>query len=176
MNFKFATVALAGVFILSGCSSVVSLQPFVPEKEAITDPALPGVWIDEQDKETYVIRQSGEAYAITFVEKSGACYRFEGRLWKIGDALMLDLVTANDAPFNIPVHIPLRVWIERESLRMAFLDTEWFKQQVTAKLATQKVNDHTVITATSAAIGAFLQAHAGDDKAHGEPGTLRRAE
>ncbi len=175
MRFNSATIALAGVLIMTGCSSVVSLQPFVSEKEAITDPALPGTWTDDEGKDTYVVRQSGDAYAITYVEKSGAAYKFNGRLWKCGDAMLLDLVSTTEAPFHLPVHFAMRVWIERDSLRIAYLDSDWFKKLAAEQLSTQKVDDRMVITATPAAMRAFFLTHAADEKAHGNPDTLRRS-
>jgi hypothetical protein len=163
------------MFIMTGCSSIVSLQPFVTEKEATTDPMLPGTWMDSEGKDTFVIRQNGAAgYAFTYIEKSGTAYKFDGRLWKIGDALLMDLVTTNEAPFHLPVHFAMRVWVERNTLRMAFFDTDWFKKMVTEQLTNQKVDDRMVITATPAAIRAFYLAYAGDEKAHGDPDTLHR--
>ena len=174
MRFRFATIALAGMFIMTGCSSIVSLQPFVTEIEATKDPMLPGTWMDADGKDTFVIRQNGAGYVFTYIEKSGTAYKFDGRLWKIGDALLLDLVTTNDAPFHLPVHFAMRVWVERDSLRMAFFDTDWFKKLVAEQLANQKVDDRIVITATPAAIRAFYLANAGDEKAHGDADTLHR--
>lgn len=174
MRFKSATIALAGLFILTGCSNIVSLQPIVSEKEAATEPALAGTWIDSEGKDTFVIRQNGAAYAITYVEKAGTAYKFDARLWRIGDAMLLDLVTTNEAPFHLPVHFAMRVWVDGDSLRMAFFDSDWFKKLVTEQLATQQVDGRTVITATPAATHAFYQAHAGDERAHGDPDALHR--
>ena len=174
MRFKSATLALAGLFMMTGCSSIVSLSPFVTEKDATTDPALPGIWVDAEGKDTFIIRQNGAAYAFTYIEKSGTAYKFDGRLWKIGDTLLLDLVTTNDAPFHLPVHFAMRVWVDRDTLRMAFYDTDWFKKLVTEQLATRKVDDRTVITAAPEAVRAFYLAHAADVQACGEPDTLRR--
>jgi hypothetical protein len=174
MRIKSATIALAGLLTMTGCSSVVSLQPFVPEKESITDPALPGTWTDAEGKDTYVVRQSGDAYTITYVEKSGTAYQFNARLWKCGDAMLLDLVSTSEAPFHLPVHFAMRVWIERDSLRIAYLDSDWFKKLAAEQLATQKVDDRLVITATPVATRAFLLAYGANEKAHGEPETLRR--
>ena len=51
------SLALACVITLTGCSSLVSLNPFVTDKEAVMDPALLGVWTNENGKETYLVRQ-----------------------------------------------------------------------------------------------------------------------
>jgi hypothetical protein len=174
MKFKSATLALAGMILMTGCSSIVSLQPLVAEKDATTDPGLPGTWMDAEGKDTFIIRRNGAAYAFTYIEKSGTAYKFDGRLWKIGDTLLLDLVTTNEAPFHLPVHFAMRVWVDRDTLRMAFYDTDWFKKLVAEQLATQKVDDRTVITSAPEAIRAFYLAHAADEKAHGDPDTLHR--
>ncbi len=174
MRFKLASTALAGLLLLTGCTNVVSLNPLVAEKPATTHPALPGTWIDSDGKDTIVIRLNGPIYAVTYVEKSGTAYKFDGRLFKIGDATFLDLVTTNEAPFHIPVHFAMRIWIDRDTFRMAFLDTDWFKKQLAQHLSTEKIDGRTVITAQTPAIQAFLEANAADDKAHGDPETMRR--
>jgi len=178
MRFKFANIfavgAVASVIVMTGCSGIVSLQPFVAEKDATVESALLGTWIDAEAKDTFVIGVKGDGYAFTYIEKSGTAYKFDGRLWKIGDAMVLDLVTTNEAPFHLPVHFAMRVWVDGDSLRMAFFDTDWFKKLVGEKLANQKVDDRLVITATPEAIRAFYLAYAGDDKAHGDPDTLHR--
>lgn len=92
MNFKFATIARVGAFAglvaMTGCSSIVSLQPFVTENDATTDPALPGTWMDAEGKDTFVIRQNGAGYVFTYIEKAGTAYKFDGRLRKMGDTLL----------------------------------------------------------------------------------------
>jgi hypothetical protein len=175
MRIKSATAALAGLFIMTGCSSLVSLQPVVSEKEAITDPALPGTWTGDEGKDTYVVRESGGAYAITYVEKSGTAYKFNGRLWKCGDALLLDLVSTSEAPFHLPVHFAMRVWVESDSLRIAYLDSDWFKKLAAEQLTVQSVDDRMALTATPAAMRAFFLANASNEKAHGDPETLHRS-
>lgn len=175
MRFHLTTLALAGLIALTGCSSVVSLQPLVPDNLTIADARLEGAWIDADGKDTYLVQRSGTAYTITYIEKAGTAYRFDARLWKCGDALLLDLVTSGDAPFHLPVHIAVRIWLDRDTLRIAFLDTDWFKNLAAARLATQTVDGRTVLTAPTAALQAFYQAFAADERAHAEPGTLRRA-
>jgi len=174
MRFTFASIAVAGMFAMTGCSSIVSLQPFVMEKDATTEPALPGTWLDSDGKDTFVVQPDGAGYKVTYVEKSGTAYKFDGKLWKIGDTLLLDLVSTNEAPFHLPVHFAMRIWLERDTLSMAFYDTDWLKKKVSEQLASQKVDDRTVITATPEAIRAFCLANAKDDKAHGDAETLHR--
>ena len=44
MRFPSLVLALASAVAMTGCSSLVSLNPFVTDPDAVLDPALAGVW------------------------------------------------------------------------------------------------------------------------------------
>ena len=44
MRYAAMILALAGAVLLTGCSSLVSLDPFVTEEAAASDPNLAGLW------------------------------------------------------------------------------------------------------------------------------------
>lgn len=176
MRLPMLVVALTGSLFMTGCSKLVSLNPFVTEKEAGMDPALLGVWHDEEGGEMYIVKQAGNTYSITYIDKSSSTIRLEARLLEAGDAKFLDLVSKNDDPFQIPAHTPMRVWPEGSTLRMAFLDSDWLKQQATQQLAVQVTADRTVIVAPSDAVRSFLTKYGADARAYGEQQVLQKAE
>ena len=148
---------------------MVSLDPFVPEDQAISDPSLVGLWQDggNGDKDFVVIRQKGSAYLIRFFgDDKDASMGFEGHLMRVGDAELMDLVCTSDTSFNIPVHMVARVWTEGGALRWVFLDSDWLKAQVKQTLATEGAGDRTLITTKGAALAEFLKKFGAEEKAY----------
>lgn len=173
MRIFQVVVALAGTLMCSGCSEMISLRPFVADSEAIQDARLPGVWLDGDSM--YIVRQDGNGYIISESDKSSpAIYKLKAKMLKAGDARIVDLTPAEEDAFQIAAHTPLRVWLEGATLRMAFLDSKWLREQATAQLAAQQVNDRLLITSPGEAVTRFLVTHGADGRAHGEPTVLTR--
>jgi len=162
-------LALAGAFLLTGCSSFVSFEPFVTEDQAATDGNLVGAWqgAGNDDKDLTVIRQKGSAYSIRwFGDDKDVSIGFEGRLMRVGDVELMDIVVTNDNTFSIPVHMLARVWPEGGTLRWVFLDSGWLEDHAKQSLATQEAGDRTVVTTKGAALVQFLKKFAIDEKAY----------
>jgi hypothetical protein len=180
MRFSILAVALSSAIFTTGCSSLVSVSPFVTEQDARFDPGLVGVWHDSSSGDMYVVERDASQYAITYLSHSASVSKFHARLTKAGDAELLDVESASDDPFQIPVHMALRVWPEASTLRVAFLDSNWLKQQAALELSTQIADDRTLINAasggTASAARDFLLKYGSDAKAYGEPATLQKAQ
>jgi len=175
MKLTSMVLTLACALALTGCSSLLSLNPFVTDDQAAADSALIGTWTDSQDGSVYVIRQDGKAYAITYTDGSSPAAKFEARLLKAGDAELLDLVSANDDPFQIPAHLIVRVWTDGSTMRWAFLDSDWFKQLAAQQLAVQASGDRKLITAPGEAVRQFLLKWGADDRAYDKPTALQKS-
>ena len=174
MRIPLLLLAAAGTLMCTGCSDFVSLRPFVTDKDAVQDARLLGVWVDE-DGEVYTVSQDGNGYAIGYSEKKASTvYHLTGKMLKAGDARILDLTPVEEDAFRIPVHAPLRVWMEGATLRVAFLGSKWLLEQARAKLAVQEVGDRLLITSPGEAVTRFLATYGGDDRAHADPGVLTR--
>ncbi len=168
-------VVIAGTLTFIGCSDMISLHPFVAEKEAVVDGRLTGVWFDDDDM--YVIRQEEKGYSIAYSDKKGSkAYKLEALMLKVGDAQILDLTPAEEDAFQVPAHTPMRVWMEGATLRIAFLDSKWLVGHATAELASQQVNGRTLITAPGEDVTRFLLTYGADSRAFGKPTVLRRQE
>jgi hypothetical protein len=74
------------------------------------------------------------------------------------------------------VHTPLRLWTEGNTLRFAYLQTGWLKEQAGRQLPTVAATDRTVITAPGEAVRAFLVKVGSDSKAGDEPELLHRVQ
>jgi|ERR1700733_640751 len=170
------SLLLAGVITLTGCSTLVSLNPFVTDKEAVMDPALLGTWTNEDGTDTYRISQDGEDYAIRYLSGSSDAYQFKARLMVAGDIKLLDLFSANEDAWQLPVHTAVRVRTEGGSLSLAFMESGWLKVQASQQVATVPLNDRTLITAPSEAVRDFLVNAAADPEACDEPEVLTRTQ
>jgi hypothetical protein len=174
MEHSLAILALASAVTLAGCSNLVSLSPFFADDQAVMDPSLLGIWTSQDGKDIYWVRQDGAGYAIRHLDDSSPdSQEFKARLKVTDDFKLLDLVSANEDPFQIAVHTPVRIWTEGSAIRLAFLDSDWLKEQAGQQLPTAQAKDRTLITAPSEAAGAFLTKMGADAKASGKPETLR---
>ena len=173
MRFPAPILALAGALTMTGCSTFVSLNPFVSDQQAATDPALIGTWHGDDDT-LFVIRQEGSVYTIRYLGDDSTAVKLEARLMIVGNAKFLDLVSKNDDAFQIPAHLLVRVWTGDKTLRWAFLDSDWLKEQAAKQLPVQALEKRTLATASSEAMHAFLLKNAGDDRAHGKIAVLEK--
>jgi len=176
MRYPTLILALTGASFLTGCSSLVSLNPFIADGSA-TDAGLIGAWknADPKNEDMYLIKQDGASYAIKYIGEKNDVSNFRAQLAKIGDAEFLDLVTADDTPFTVPVHVLVRVWPGDDKMQWAFLDSDWMRQQAKQSLATQENSDRTLITHQGDAVAQFLKKFGTDDRAHGEAVDLVKA-
>jgi hypothetical protein len=165
--------ALACV-LCAGCSTLPSLDPFVSEGEAVTDKAIEGTWQNAKGDDTYIVRRDGIGYTIAYLSGNTAPVRFRALLARMGTTELLDLTAADPSAFQIPAHYLVRVWPEDGTLRWAFLDSDWMKEQAGRLLPTRKLDDSTLIAASPEAVRALMWKHAADDRAAGDIQTLLR--
>lgn len=170
------SLALAGALALTGCSSLVSLNSFVTAEQAVMDPAMLGTWVNADGKEIYWIRQDGSGYTIRYVTETSDPYQFKARLMVAGDVRLVDLVDAKEEGLLMTVHTPVRIWLQDNTLRIAFLQTDWLREQVGKQLTTVLASDRTVVTAPGDAVRSFLAKAGADPKASDEPEVLHRVQ
>ena len=173
MRLTLLTLAAAALLTTTGCSNLVSLNPLASDDQMIQNSALSGVWADD-DNSLYIVRPADRAYEITYIEKKGMPIHFNAKLFRIGDAQILDLTPADDDPFRLNVHTPVRIWVDSATLRFTFLDSKWLREHAAKELPVQD-NDRTLITAPAAALGQFLARYAADERAfENTPAMLHR--
>ena len=173
MKLTGSLLAITAAAALSGCSSLISLHPFVTGQQAIFDPGLVGVWAESGKDDLYIVRADGKGYKIRHVHEADT-ESFTAQFYRVGDLRLLDLVSASDDPFQIAVHTPLRVWIDGSTLRFATLDSDWLKENARKQLAIQDVGDRALITAPGDAVLQFLITYGAGDNAYGTPVSLQK--
>jgi hypothetical protein len=178
MKLTSMFLALAGALILTGCDSpaLLSLDPVVTDQEAVFDPTLLGTWGSNQDKDLCIFRRDGDSgYAITYVSGSDA-RQFTARLFRVGEASMLDLTPESSDDFQVAGHALVRIWTEGGTLRWTYLDTEWLRKQASQLLPNKADDKRMVLTAPGTAVRAFVAKFGVDDKAHGDTAEWQRAQ
>jgi len=165
MKFASLTLALASVAVLTGCTNLVSLNPFVTAKQAVLDPNLSGTWKSSDGDSLFVVQQNSSSYSITYTDGKGTSLKLTGLVFRAGDAELLDLVSENEAFLQVPVHAVVRVWPEGSLLRWTFLDSKWLREQVGKRLVSQPNGEGQLLTAPGDTVRSVLLEHAADSKA-----------
>jgi hypothetical protein len=178
MRYAALILALAGAALLTGCSSLISLNPFVADGQTATDPALVGTWkvADSDEKGRVAIEQHGSTYAIRF-EGDEKPMHLQGRLTRVGDAELMDVISTDEHDLAIPVHLVVRLWPAAGKLNWAYLDSDWIRAQAKQALATQPSGGDTLITTPGDPVVQFLKKFGADPRAYsGEPNRWVKAQ
>ena len=151
---KFLKWGILALAAMTWLSCVVSLLPLFDDGYLVSEPGLLGTWKVADDADTWTFEKAdGMEYLLTQrqveydLEKypeskkvPGDTVRFKARLGRLGAGLFLDLIPAekdNPAVHNdlynahmIPGHTLARVWLDKDSLRIIFLDEDWLTEAI----------------------------------------------
>ena len=115
-------VLLLATWLPTGC--VFSINPLYTEKDLVFMPELIGKWQNAKDRgSAMTFTKSDENVYTVAVTDDGKELRFDGRLFKVGNLLMLDLYpekdldTINDDQL-LPLHCFGKIEVESGTLRM----------------------------------------------------------
>lgn len=177
---------LAVGLVLAGC--VPSLNPLYTEKDLIFDPALVGVWSEQDDsQETWAFEKTGEKqYKLVYTEQ-GKAGEFEVHLLKLGNTLYLDFFPESDGLKDskrndfylshfVPGHMFAKVTQIEPTLRLAVMNPDWLKKLLEKNpkaIDHQGISDdRIVLTASTKDLQKLVTANA--NEAFGDPTTLKR--
>jgi hypothetical protein len=192
MKSRLARIAatLALVSFLTGCAPIDSIFPLFKPEDAVFDDRLLGSWqpvitdSNDSDKDVRLIFSHSECnnfYNFKWTEvgaKGGFVAKI--RLMRLGNNLFADFEGNMDSPDDskppdgpipfpvIATHMIGRIWLEKDTLLIRFLDDDWVKTQVKAgtfSLAHLDVNGGQILTAQTEDLRKFMQAHADDNEA-----------
>ena len=173
---------LAFVVVLAGC--VVSIEPAVPESEATFDARLVGSW--ENGSERAVIARAGASgYAIEYTTAKGDSGRFQGRIGRLGERLVLELRPVPRErevrePYDglfVAGHLLLALDVGADELRIALLRPDSLLAALTSggvRASHSRADERVILRGTSAELRAALAAYAARAGAWGEPDVWRR--
>jgi len=170
----------ASALTCSGCL-VVSLEPLYDGTTIEVDERLLGTWENTEQQVTIVV-EHGEwrAYKLTYTDRSGAMSLL-GYGTRIGDAWFLDVTPAkglDSGPLMIPAHLACRVQLGGDRFTVEALDYDWFIRPGEGRSPrpahTFDSRKNVVLTATRAALRAWVLALPGPAEAFSEPMTFVR--
>lgn len=150
--------ALGLAVILGGC--VLSGEPVVLESDATFDPRLLGVWKEVSGSDHAVVsRTTGNTYAIEY-SGDGNVGRFEARLGRLGDRLILDVwPTPGDKELPKPYagllvagHWLLSLDVSSDEIRMSALEPDSFLVDLRAgkvRLAHRLIEEKLILSGTT---------------------------
>jgi hypothetical protein len=193
---KFLKWGILGLAAMTWLSCVVSLLPLFDDGYLVSEPGLLGTWKVADNADTWTFEKAeGMEYLLTQrqaqydQERSGGSetpskkvpgdtVRLQARLGRLGAGLFLDLVPAEkDNPvihndlYNahmIPGHTLARVWLDKDSLRIVFLDEDWLTDAVKdgrITLPHVQAEGWLVLTAPTSGLQTFILKYGEDIKA-----------
>ncbi len=186
-------VAILGMTVFA-ISCVWSLQPLFEESDLVFEPSLVGTWktTDKPDTWTFEKAPNSKEYVLIYhqaeYEPDGAfsgkktvpgdTVRFQVRAGRLGGHIFLDFFpeekdnpwTRNDL-FNwhlIRAHTICRVWMQKDDLRLDWLDQDWLKEAVESgkvTIAHAEAEDGLVVTAPTKELQQMVLKYAEDNEA-----------
>ncbi|HEY6951706.1 MAG TPA: hypothetical protein VI758_04825 [Bacteroidota bacterium] len=184
MNTIRRFLLIGTAFLLMGCPAR-SLFPLFTQNDLVFNPGLIGKWIDQKNGDTFTFQKGGEkSYKVVLLEMIGnkkvtrEAYTVE--LGQIGDFWFIDSYPPKKSGgdhHTLSAHILSRIWIAKDTLRMASLESDWLKEMLDAnKLSIPHVrrDDDIILTATTQELRDFVLRYADDERAFPNPGILTR--
>ncbi len=121
----------------TGCV-VVSLNPLFTTSEISFDPALVGTWVPFSEKvesaERWTFREGGSKdYDLTISRaNSDPPIKLEAYLLRLEKYSFLDIGGRGDGSqtMTIPVHMFARIWVDKDALMLAELDSSWLETMI----------------------------------------------
>lgn len=167
-------LTLSAALLNTGCSSLLSITPVAGQQNSTSVPGLTGLWAEKGEKgekELYSVRETGAGIYEIRVDSE----RFEARAFKIEDANYLDLRPLDEHPLQLPAHAIVRFWLEGDTLRWAFVDSDWIKALVASSNLPAATLDKTIlITHDTGQLRDMLSRPGAADSAYSNTTTLAR--
>ena len=177
-------ISLGLLLALAGCVS--SLNPLYTEDDVIFDPALAGVWIDKDSKETWELTKNGEKqYKLIYTDENGKSGEFIARLLKIEGEKFMDLTPVNPILSQndfyrehfLAVHSFAQITETGSTVQISFLEPEWLKTMLAKNpnaIRHEKIGDEIFLTASPKELQKFLLAHLNTRGAFADPISVKR--
>lgn len=172
-----AVLAIAATVVLVGCTPVLSVNPLYTDDGAVTEPALTGIWGDDDGGDVWVVRTHGsDAYSVVIApsKETAPVQIYDARLVRLWGRLYADCTARSNA--DIPGHVLVAVTLEGDRLQVALPDGDWLQknaEQFTLP-AHSTTGNALVITAPTADVQAFMVRCAAAPGCFGDPGKFHR--
>ncbi|MCE5248686.1 hypothetical protein LLG96_00550 [bacterium] len=173
----FLAIAVLALAFFSGGCLVTSLNPLYTDKDIVYEESLVGSWRSDSDKETWMFEKEGKNAYTLFIFDKETSGKFEVKLIRLGGWLFIDMFPAEPENVNlyyylhtIPTHSFIKVSIEDNTLKLAFMELEWFQERIKngtdiglQYVTRQDESDMVLLTAPTDQLQAFVMKHADND-------------
>jgi len=172
------SLGLSALFLiaLSGC--IPSLHPLYLPENLTAVKAIEGKWVTDGTQETTetweFLQRDSLGYTLNYSENDQSG-RFDARPLMLGTYLFIDVKpnppdSDNDVyqGLMLPLHLFGRVWIQGDSLRIAWLDGDYVKDQVDkgdAGVTIDDMDEDQILTSSTQELQAFVLRHVDDSDA-----------
>jgi hypothetical protein len=193
---SFAAAMFVAALLIAGCEPINSLFALYTNDDKVFEENLIGEWkeVSEpgnsvQEDLRWVFYRDGDSFAyktsLISLEKKGG-FLSKGRLVQLGNFQFIDFeadetsVDSGDAAVPFPFlvsHMFGRIWIEKNTVRIHFLNDDWVKEQLKngkLDLAHAGPPDNPVLNATTEELRKFSLERAEDKEAFSENYRLER--
>ncbi len=186
MRLIRSLLLLGMLSLTAGC--VLSLHPIWADEDIVFEPALVGVWEDDDETWAFSQRNDSQRYDLVYTDSDGKEGKFTVTLVNVQGTLFLNLLPkepvleANEfykwhlLPLNSFAHVK-RI---EPTLRMSFPDVDWLGDHLEAypDAIEHELYDGTnpILTASTAELQAFWLKHTETEEAFTEALDLRRKE
>jgi hypothetical protein len=146
-----------GISLLAACAPL-TVAPIVEAGEAVDVPGIAGRWVGEEGDTTTVTAVRAGEYTLSFSDKNERATRFQARLGRLGDRLVMDVyaqLEKNEAAgltetllgTVIPGHLLVVLELQGDRMRAAMLSEDSLKSALrTGVLRTPSLDlDGTVV-------------------------------
>jgi hypothetical protein len=182
MAVRRLLILAVSLVLAPGCL-VVTVNPTHDRAALVWEPALLGSWQNTEDNASLVIeRGEWQSYRIRY-ELPIESGDLAGHLTTIGKARYLDLMPAQGqdrGSFLVPVHVTLRVELEKDRLVLSGLSYDWFLDRVMQKTGVPGLNvvldekENALIVSPTRAVRAWLARQPADGPMFGAAATFSR--
>jgi len=117
---------LIGALLTSGCFDLMSLHSLHTAQDRLVDPAIEGRWATDDGR--LQIQKSDNTYLATYQDAKNSTEKveYEVHLVDLNGVRFADVARTDD----VVGHAILRVQVNGNELRLAFMDSEWLRGQV----------------------------------------------
>jgi hypothetical protein len=153
---------VAACALLAGCGDLLSLHALYTKSDQVFDPALEGKW--QSADNSMSVKRQGDIYEVLLqsLPPTGEPTKFELHLMDIRGVRFADLEAADQIG-----HMILKVRLLDRKLHVAFLDSEWLRQQVPHDQADIELGrKQAMLTVGTPQLKALVAKYAMEDRAY----------
>ena len=195
---------VAFLIVISVNACIPSVHPLYTAKDLVSKSQLPGLWEEKDTpKNKWHISEEGKGKYELFYDEDGKRATFNLHLIQLGDQYYFDFFPDPDELSNsknlidkskedvlfpetsnflyqstmMPMHLFAKVEMDQSTLKVHLFDQDWLKKMILdrrIKIRHEKMEDHILLTASTAELQQFVLKYQATEKAFSETLVLQK--